>query len=130
MKNLLGDFNVKVGRENIFKPTDGNENLQLYSKDNVVRVVNFTTLKNVVLSVECFRTGTFKSTPGTFLFVGKTHSQNDHILTDRRRRSSILHVRSFGVANCDSDHYLVVAKLAVSEKQHRSLMWRDLISES
>ena len=27
MKILLGDFNAKVGRENIFKPTIGNESL-------------------------------------------------------------------------------------------------------
>jgi hypothetical protein len=28
MKILLGDFNAKVGRESIFKPTIGNESLQ------------------------------------------------------------------------------------------------------
>jgi hypothetical protein len=28
MKILLGDFNAKVGREDIFKPTIGNESLQ------------------------------------------------------------------------------------------------------
>jgi hypothetical protein len=27
MKILLGDFNVKMGRKDIFKPTTGNENL-------------------------------------------------------------------------------------------------------
>ena len=27
MKFLLGDFNAKVGRDNIFKPTIGNESL-------------------------------------------------------------------------------------------------------
>ena len=27
MKSLLGDFNAKVGRENIFKPTNGNNSL-------------------------------------------------------------------------------------------------------
>jgi hypothetical protein len=34
MKILLGDFNDKVGREDIFKPTIGNESLQETSNDN------------------------------------------------------------------------------------------------
>jgi hypothetical protein len=42
---------------------------------------------------------------------GKTHKQNDHILTDRRCYSNILDVRPFREANCDTDHYLVVAKV-------------------
>ena len=43
MKILLGDFNAKVGRENIFKPTIGNESLHQDSNDNGVRIVNFAT---------------------------------------------------------------------------------------
>jgi hypothetical protein len=42
---------------------------------------------------------------------GNTHSQIDHVLIDRRRHSSILGVRSFRGADCDTDHYLVVAKV-------------------
>ena len=34
MKILLGDFNAKVGRENIFKPTIGNGSLHQDSNDN------------------------------------------------------------------------------------------------
>jgi exonuclease III len=34
MKILLGDFNAKVGREDIFKPTIGNESLHEISNDN------------------------------------------------------------------------------------------------
>jgi hypothetical protein len=45
-KNFLGDFNAKVGREDIFKPTNGNESLHdEISNDNGVRVVNFAHLK-------------------------------------------------------------------------------------
>jgi hypothetical protein len=44
---------------------------------------------------------------------GKTHNQNYHILVDRRRHSNVLDVRSFRAADCDTDHYLVVAKVRV-----------------
>jgi exonuclease III len=37
MKILLGDLNAKVGREDIFKPTIGNESLHEISNDNGVR---------------------------------------------------------------------------------------------
>jgi hypothetical protein len=40
MKILLGDFNAKVGREDIFKLTTGNERLHDISNDNRVRVAN------------------------------------------------------------------------------------------
>ena len=52
--------------------------------------------------------------------AGKTHNQIYHILADRRWPSSIVVVRSFRGADCDTDHYLVVAKfrerLAVSKQ--------------
>jgi len=35
-------------------------------------------------------------------------------LIDKRRHSNILDVRSFRGADCDTDHYLVVAKLRES----------------
>ena len=40
MKILLGDFNAKVGRENIFQPTIGTESVHLKSNDNGIRLVN------------------------------------------------------------------------------------------
>jgi hypothetical protein len=40
MKILLGDFNAKLGIEDTFKPTIGNERLHEDSNDNGVRVVN------------------------------------------------------------------------------------------
>ena len=42
---------------------------------------------------------------------GKMHNQIFHILIDRRRQSSIIDARSFRGADCDTDEYLVVAKV-------------------
>ena len=54
MKIILGDFKAKVGRENIFKPTIGNESLHQGSKDNGVKIVNFTAPKNLFLKSTMF----------------------------------------------------------------------------
>jgi hypothetical protein len=40
MKTLVGDFNAKVGRENIFKPTIGNDSLHQVINDNGDIIVN------------------------------------------------------------------------------------------
>jgi hypothetical protein len=48
MKILL-DFNAKVGREDTFKLTIGNESLHQDSNDNGVRVTNFAASKNLVV---------------------------------------------------------------------------------
>ena len=53
-KIILRDFNTKVGRENIFKPTVGNESLHQDSNDNGVRIVNFATLKKLVVKSTMF----------------------------------------------------------------------------
>jgi len=45
IKIMLGDCNVKVCREDIFKPTVGNESLHQCSNDDGVRIVNFVTEK-------------------------------------------------------------------------------------
>jgi endonuclease/exonuclease/phosphatase family metal-dependent hydrolase len=107
MNIMLGDLNAKVGREDIFKPTIGNESLHEIINDNGVRVVNFTTsiiliVKNTIFTHRNIRRYTWTSQDG------KTHNKIDHILVDSQRRSSVLDVRSFRAADCDTDHYLVV----------------------
>jgi endonuclease/exonuclease/phosphatase family metal-dependent hydrolase len=124
MKILLGDFNAKVGRENIFKRTIGDESLHEISNDNGVRVVNFATSKNLVVKSTMFKHRKIHKYPWTSP-EGNTHNQIDRILIDRRRHSSILDVRSFRGADCDTGHYLVVAKvrekLAVSKRAVRKI---------
>jgi endonuclease/exonuclease/phosphatase family metal-dependent hydrolase len=110
MKILLGDFNAKVGREDIFKPTIGNESLHEISNDNGVRIVNFATSKNLRVKSTMFphRNIHKYNWPSP---DGKTHNQIDHILVDRQKHSNVLDVRSFRAADCVRDHYLLVAKV-------------------
>jgi hypothetical protein len=54
MKILLGDFNAKVGREDIFEPIIGNESLHEASNDNRVRVINSATSKNLIVKSTTF----------------------------------------------------------------------------
>jgi hypothetical protein len=49
MNILLGDFNAKVGREDIFKPTIWNESLHEICNDNGVTIVNFAASKNLIV---------------------------------------------------------------------------------
>jgi hypothetical protein len=82
MKIPLGDFNAKVGREDIFKPTIGNESSHEISNDNGVRVVNFATSKNLVVKSTMFPHRSIHK----YIWTspnGNIHQQFDHILIDR-----------------------------------------------
>jgi len=128
MNILLGDFNAKEGRENIFKQTIENESLHQDSSDNGVRIVNYATSKNLVVKCMMFPHQNIHKYTWTS-HDGKT----DHILIHMRWYLSILDVRSCRGGDCGIDHYLLVAKvrerLAAINKQH-SLMGKDLISGS
>jgi hypothetical protein len=54
IKMLLGEFNAKVGREDVFKSIIGNESLHEVGNDNGVRVVKFATLKNLIVESTTF----------------------------------------------------------------------------
>jgi hypothetical protein len=108
-KIFLRDFNAKVHREGTFKPTTGNQSLHDISNDNGVRVGRFARLKNLIVKSTVFphhniHKFTWTSPDGKTPII-------DRILIDRRRHSSILDVRSFRAADCDTDHHLVVERV-------------------
>ena len=109
MKKLLGDFSAKVGTENIIKPTIGQESLHQDSNDNGVRLVNLVTSKNLVVKSTMFPHRNIHKYTWTSPEV-KTHNQIDHVLISRRWHSSVLDVRSFRGADCDTDKYLVIVR--------------------
>ena len=80
-----------MGRENIIKPTIGNESLHQDSNDSGVRTVTFAASKNLVVKSMIFSHRNIHKYTWTSP-DGKTHSQIDHILIDRRWHSSILDV--------------------------------------
>jgi exonuclease III len=102
MKILMGDFNTKVGREDIFKPTIGNESLHEISNGNGVRVVNLATSKKLVVKSTMFPQRRIHKYTWTSP-EGNRYNQIDHVLIDKRRHSSLLDVRPFTGANCDTD---------------------------
>jgi len=107
---VLWDFNSKVWRKNILKPTIGNESLHQDSNDNWVRIVNFATSKNLVVKSTIFPYRNIHKYSWTS-HDGKTHNQIDRMLKDSKWHLSILDVQSFRGADCDSDHCRVVEKL-------------------
>jgi endonuclease/exonuclease/phosphatase family metal-dependent hydrolase len=116
---LLGDFNAKVEREDILKPTIKNESSHEISNETGVRLVNFATSKNLVVKSTMFPHRSIHKYSWTSP-DGQKHNEIDHVLIHSRRHSNIHDVRSFRGADCDTDHYLVVAKirerLAVSKR--------------
>jgi hypothetical protein len=94
------------------------------SNDNGVRVVKFATSKNLVVKSTMFPYCDFHKHTWTSR-GGRTHNHIDHVLIDRKRHSSRLDVTSFRVADCNSDDYLVVAKvrqrLAVSKQMVKKI---------
>jgi endonuclease/exonuclease/phosphatase family metal-dependent hydrolase len=105
MKMLLGDLNAKLGKDDIFKPTIGNESLHEISNDNGVRLVTFATSKN--LTVKSTMSPHCKIHKYTWTFPdGKPHTHIDHILVGRQRRLNVLEVQSFRAEDCGTDYYL------------------------
>jgi hypothetical protein len=75
-----------------------------------VRITNFATFKILVVKSTMFQHRNILKYTWTCP-DGQTHNQTDHILLDRRRQLSILDIRSFRETDCDTGHYLVVAKV-------------------
>ena len=95
MKILLGDFNARLWREGIFKPTVGNEGLRQDIKDDGFRIVNLTISNNLVVKNMMFPHRNIRK----------------HTWTSPDGISSLFDVRYLKGAECDTDHYLVVAKV-------------------
>ena len=103
MKNLLGNHNTKVGKENVFKPTIWNESQLQDNNYNGVRTVKFVRSKDLVVKINIHKY-TWNSPDNN------NEKQINHMLIVRWY-SIIPDVRSFRGADCDTVRSLVIAKV-------------------
>jgi len=122
IKLTVGDFNAQVGKEFMFRPIIGKESLHDTSNDNGSKLINFAISRELVISSTYFpRKNIHKHTWSAP--DGRTKTQIDNVIIDKRHQSSITNVRTYRGADGDSDHHLVVAKffleLSAKWKRHQ-----------
>jgi len=105
----LGDFNTKLGKEQLYKDIIGRHSLHEVTKNSGLRLVQYATINNFkVLSTwyprKDIRKGIWKI-PGT-----NDINQIDHIIVSKRWATDIQKVRTYRGATSDSDHFLVGAR--------------------
>jgi hypothetical protein len=92
IKLILGDFNAKVGKESIYKPTIGNESLH-NDINNGTKLIQFAisnglNVRSTTFPHKDIHKETWYSTDG------RTVNQTDDILISNRFRSAITDIRA------------------------------------
>lgn len=99
---ILGDFNVKIGREECFKPIIGGHSLHSWqlSNDNGCRLTDLATGRNLRVKSTMFPHK--KIHKGTWMSPDGRHAnQIEHVLVNARFNNSILDLRTVRGANSD-----------------------------
>jgi hypothetical protein len=91
---VIGDFNDKIGKEEIYRDTVGGHSLHENTNDNGQRITDFAVSKDLVVSSTYFphrdiHKYTWTSPDET------THNQIRHVLIERRNASSIMDIRTY-----------------------------------
>ena len=110
---ILGDMNAQVGKEvAAFQGTIGRHSLHEESNDNGIRMATMATEYGLVIGGTLFPHK--EKHKGTWLSPdGNTTNQIDHVMVKRKFRKSLMDVRAYKGADCDSDHFLLIAKVRV-----------------
>jgi len=91
---VLGDFNAKVGKENVYKPTIGNESLHNETNDNGMKMIQFALSKGLNIRSTTFsHKDIHKET--WYSADGRTANQIEHVLISNRFRSAITKLNKF-----------------------------------
>ena len=108
---ILGDMNAKVGKNNREREQAmGREGLGTDINNNGERLVDFCEENNLIIGGTLFKHKDIHKYTWTSP-DGKTRNQIDHILINKKWRTSLLDVRTRRGADVASDHELLVAKI-------------------
>jgi hypothetical protein len=110
IKIILGDCNAKIGKEVTYRPAIGTHSRHETSNENGRRVVDFTLGKNMCISSMYLPHKNIHKE--TWISPdGGTRNQTDRIIIRTRHAKDIIDVKTCRGADCDSDHFLIRARL-------------------
>ncbi|XP_065582026.1 uncharacterized protein LOC136041328 [Artemia franciscana] len=112
---LDGDFNAKVGNDKYYCPEIlGSEGLGEINENGTL-LVDFALTNDLIIGGTMFAHKTIHkyswNSPD-----GRTHNQIDHLLINRKWKSSLQDVRAFRGADLASNHALMIARISLKLK--------------
>jgi len=97
---------LKVGKENIYKPTTGNKSLHNETNNNGIKMIQFAISKGLNVRSTTFpHKDIHKET--WYSADGRTANRADHVLISKRFRSAITDIRAVRGPDIGSDHNLL-----------------------
>jgi len=103
---ILGDFNAKVDKEDIYKPSIGSESLHNETNNNRIKMIQFAISKDFIVRCTTFpHKGIHKK---TWCSVdSRTAKQIDHVLISNRFRCAVTDIRALRGPDIGIDHNLL-----------------------
>ena len=129
IKIILGYFNAEIGKEDIHKPTTGNESLQNETNNNGIKMTQFAISKSFNVRSTTFpHKGIHKETWCSA--DGRRVNQTDHVSISNSFRSAITDIRALRGPDTGSDHNLLKInfKVKLRVKLKRNIMRKEKLS--
>ncbi|XP_076105824.1 uncharacterized protein LOC143074160 [Mytilus galloprovincialis] len=115
---IFGDFNAKVGSTNIGSEEVMGKHGLGEINNNGERLVEMCTMNNLVIGGTIFEHKNIHK--ATWVSPnGKVKNQIDHILINKKWRSSLIDVKVKRGADVYSDHHLVIGKIRLKLRKNR-----------